>query len=74
MDTITESNIQKGLKQYYPNMTIVMIAHRLSTVKECQQILVMDHGKITEKGTHASLLKKEKHYAKLWNRQNSNVA
>lgn len=74
LDTITESNIQKGLKQYYPNMTVVMIAHRLSTVKDCHQILVMDHGKVVENGTHYSLLKKERQYARLWNKQNSNVA
>ena len=55
-------------------MTIVMIAHRLSTVKQCDQILVMEHGTVIERGTHSDLLKEKKGYADLWLQQNDAVA
>ena len=59
-DTITEAKVQKAFCELYPFMTIVMIAHRLSTVKQCDQILVMEHGTVVERGTHSDLLKERK--------------
>jgi ATP-binding cassette subfamily B protein len=49
--------------------TVLVIAHRLSTLKGMDRIVVFDKGKIVEDGTHNSLLKKGKHYAKLWKMQ-----
>lgn len=74
LDTITEAKIQKAFCELYPFMTIVMIAHRLSTVKQCDQILVMEHGTVVERGTHSDLLKGKKGYADLWLQQNNAVA
>ena len=74
LDTITEAKVQKAFCELYPFMTIVMIAHRLSTVKQCDQILVMEHGTVVERGTHSDLLKEKKGYADLWLQQNDAVA
>jgi ATP-binding cassette subfamily B protein len=71
LDTITEYRIQNALRELCPEMIVVMVAHRLSTVKHCSQILVMNHGAITERGTHEELLSKNHSYAQLWNRQNA---
>ena len=74
LDTITEAKVQKAFCELYPFMTIVMIAQRLSTVKQCDQILVMEHGTVVERGTHSDLLKGKKGYADLWLQQNNAVA
>ena len=74
LDTITEAKVQKAFCELYPSMTIVMIAHRLSTVKQCDQILVMEYGTVVERGTHSDLLKEKKGYANLWLQQNDAVA
>jgi ATP-binding cassette subfamily B protein len=47
----------------------MVIAHRLSTVADAQQILVLDHGRIVERGTHQSLLAADGLYAQMWQRQ-----
>lgn len=71
LDTITEHRIQNALRELCPDMTVVMVAHRLSTVKHCDQILVMDHGIIVERGGHTELLELHHSYAELWDRQNA---
>jgi ATP-binding cassette, subfamily B, heavy metal transporter len=69
LDSFTEQEIQKALKTVSKNRTTLVIAHRLSTVVEADEIIVLDKGVIAERGTHAGLLRKKGLYAQLWNRQ-----
>jgi ATP-binding cassette, subfamily B, heavy metal transporter len=69
LDTFTESEIQKALNLVSKNRTTLVIAHRLSTVINADEIIVLDKGRITERGTHNALLRKKGIYARLWNRQ-----
>ena len=74
LDTVTEYKVQQALREYCPDMTVLVIAHRLSTVKHCDRILVIDRGRVAESGTHAELLEDNDRYADLWNRQNGIAA
>lgn len=74
LDSMTEAAIQKNLKEYLPDVITISIAHRLSTVKDADQILVLDHGKIIEKGSHTELTNKPSFYAKMWYKQNPSAA
>jgi ABC-type multidrug transport system fused ATPase/permease subunit len=67
VDPFTEAQIQEGLATLMRDRTAIVIAHRLSTVKHADRIIVMDHGRIIEEGTHASLLASSGHYAELYN-------
>ena len=69
LDSFTESQIQDALDRIARGRTTLVIAHRLSTVVDADQILVLDHGVIVERGTHAALLDQDGVYAALWNRQ-----
>ena len=69
LDTFTEQDIQKALKQVSRNRTTLVIAHRLSTVVDADEIIVLDKGVIAERGNHAGLLRKKGIYARLWSRQ-----
>ena len=69
LDTFTEQEIQAALKQVSRNRTTLVIAHRLSTVVDADEIIVLDKGLIAERGTHAGLLRRKGLYAALWNRQ-----
>lgn len=69
LDIHTEKEIQANLNAVSKNHTTVMIAHRLSTIIDADEILVLEEGKIVEKGTHPQLLKKKGVYAAMWNRQ-----
>ena len=69
LDTHTEREIQSALKEVSKNRTTLVIAHRLSTVVEADEILVLDHGEIVERGRHAELVAKGGHYASMWNKQ-----
>ncbi|MEO0047293.1 MAG: hypothetical protein RLZZ410_252 [Pseudomonadota bacterium] len=73
LDSETERAIQKELIELAQNRTTLIIAHRLSTVIHAQQILVMDGGKIIEKGTHESLLGFQGRYAEMWRVQQSQI-
>ncbi len=65
LDTITESNLSRALNASMQSVTMITIAHRLSTIRHADQIVVMDRGRIVEKGTHQQLLEKNSYYAKL---------
>jgi ATP-binding cassette subfamily B protein len=69
LDSKAEQAIQAQLKEIAKNRTTLVIAHRLSTVADAQQILVLDHGRIVERGTHQSLLAAHGLYAQMWERQ-----
>ena len=66
-DPENEYLIQKAFQNLSKNKTVIMIAHRLSTVKNADKILVVNDGKIVEEGTHDSLLKEDGIYTKMWN-------
>ncbi len=69
LDSRTERAIQENLRDVSRGTTTVIIAHRLSTVVDADQILVLDKGHIVERGSHDSLLRDGGHYAALWLRQ-----
>ena len=65
LDTETERAIQRAFDALARGRTTITIAHRLSTVRNADQIVVLDHGRIAEAGTHASLLAASGRYAEL---------
>ena len=69
LDSVTEKKIQLGLANLMQDRTVVVVAHRLSTISHMDRILVFDQGKIVEDGSHEELLIKDGHYARLWNMQ-----
>jgi len=69
LDSTTEKEIQKNLQAISQNRTTLVIAHRLSTAADADEILVLEQGKITERGTHDQLLTLQGKYAEMWNKQ-----
>jgi ATP-binding cassette subfamily B protein len=65
LDTVSERLIQAALQRLMEGRTTIAIAHRLSTILRADQILVMQRGRIVERGTHAELIRQEGLYAKL---------
>jgi ATP-binding cassette subfamily B protein len=74
LDTGTEREIQTALNEVSRNRTSLVIAHRLSTVVDADEILVLDHGRIIERGRHSQLLALGGHYAAMWNKQREAAA
>lgn len=71
LDTHTERSIQDELQQIAKERTTLIIAHRLSTIVDADEIIVLDHGKILEQGSHENLLKQNGRYAAMWRLQQS---
>ncbi|RJF99613.1 ABCB family ABC transporter ATP-binding protein/permease [Noviherbaspirillum saxi] len=69
LDSRAEQAIQAQLKEIAKDRTTLVIAHRLSTIADASQILVLDHGRIIERGTHGQLLAQNGAYAQMWERQ-----
>ena len=69
LDSFTEREIQHALEQVSRGRTTLVIAHRLSTVVNADEIIVLDDGQIVERGTHDGLLERAGVYAAMWNRQ-----
>ena len=66
IDTETEKLIQDSLEKIKNIGTMLVVAHRLSTIQNADQIIVLNHGEVIEKGTHQSLLKQKGYYHKLY--------
>lgn len=66
LDAHNELAVRRGIQRLTQNKSVLVIAHRLSTLTSSDQILVMDQGRLIEKGTHQELLNLRGHYAKLW--------
>ncbi len=66
LDTRTEVEIQTALRAVARNRTTLTIAHRLSTVVDADEIIVLDHGRVVERGSHADLLAQDGVYARMW--------
>lgn len=71
LDPENEVLIQQAISALVEDKTVIVIAHRLQSICNADQIVVLEDGNVTEKGDHDSLLKKDGLYARLWNEQNS---
>ena len=69
LDSITEKEIQTAIFELIEDKTAIVIAHRLSTILRMDRIIVLEHGKIIEEGSHHQLLEKQGKYAEMWNHQ-----
>ena len=73
LDTVNEQKIVKALNSAFENRTVVIVAHRLSTIRHADQIVVMDKGRIVEIGNHELLMKKNGNYFRLVSSQNEEL-
>ena len=69
LDPENEIYIQRAIQELVQDKTVVVIAHKLSTIQQADQILVLQDGKVVERGIHTELLNNNQLYASLWNTQ-----
>jgi ATP-binding cassette subfamily B protein len=69
LDSESEALVQEALERLMQGRTVFIIAHRLSTVRRCDRILVLERGQIVESGTHEELLAFERRYARFYAQQ-----
>jgi|TARA_A100001391_G_scaffold51358_2_gene31412 ATP-binding cassette subfamily B multidrug efflux pump len=69
LDSEVEAAIQSQLDKLMDGKTVIAIAHRLSTIAAMDRLVILDHGRVVEEGTHEALLARGGHYARLWERQ-----
>ncbi len=74
LDSATEADIQDALRDVSASRTTLVIAHRLSTITDADEIIVMDAGRIVERGTHTALLARDGRYAEMWALQQAEEA
>lgn len=74
LDSESEKLIQQALERFQQGRTVIMVAHRLSTIMEADEIFVLDRGQIVEQGSHLALLRQGGRYARYWELQSSTVA
>jgi ATP-binding cassette subfamily B protein len=73
LDYETEGIVQRSIRTSAEGRTLIVVAHRLSTVRRADEIIVLESGRICERGTHDDLVRKGGLYASLWQLQNGNV-
>lgn len=69
LDTITENSVQEALDRLGSQRTVLVIAHRLGTIRNADNIIVLKEGVVSEQGTHEELLELKGTYAEMWNMQ-----
>lgn len=70
LDTISERKLQDSLRQFNQSMTVIMVAHRLNSIRGCNRILVLDQGTLAEEGSHTQLMDQGGLYASMYNSMN----
>eukprot|EP00977_Amphora_coffeiformis_P016319 scaffold5017_cov171-Amphora_coffeaeformis.AAC.8 len=73
LDTETETALMDNLKRVGQGRTTIIIAHRLSTIQDCDEIVVMDQGRVVERGTHDELIHRGGRYTELLHLQETNL-
>jgi ATP-binding cassette subfamily B protein len=73
LDSESEVLVQQALEDLWHDKTVIAIAHRLSTLRHMDRIVVMEHGTIAEQGTHNQLLKQKGIYYRLWQHQSNGI-